>query len=79
MSTMKEEWLIPKRVMTRPDDRGKFDELFVYDDAGNCILHAEMMSDKTLWIGIYPPDTGDVRAVMWISSKGKLKISAHED
>lgn len=72
----KEEELIP-RVKVRPCDDGSFDELF----ADRAYVHAEMMSDTDLWIGIYNSKAKDSRRVaMWISIRnGKLDVTARED
>jgi hypothetical protein len=76
---MASTWLIPKRIEVRTDDRGEFDELVVNDEAGNCVLHAEMMDDKTLWLAVELPGLPDRRAVMWVNSGGKLKIRVDDD
>ncbi|MEK6707101.1 MAG: hypothetical protein AABZ06_15090 [Bdellovibrionota bacterium] len=33
----------------------RFDELFVTDHEGKCVLHLEWMHDHEYWIGIYGP------------------------
>lgn len=62
----------------RQDSNGNFDELFV-NSRGRCLVHAEMMDDGLLWIGIYPP--GSQQGVMvWIGTKnGKLTVTAEKD
>lgn len=64
-----ENWLIKDKVFERPDVRdGTFDELVVLDGE-ECTVHAEMMSDKTLWIGLYPRGEKERRVVMWIHAE----------
>lgn len=75
---MSEQWLIEGKVSVRPDDLGGFDELLVYDGE-HCIVHAEMMDDKCLWIGITPKDEPDRRVVMWVNARGKLRVKTEED
>ena len=62
----------------RPDDRGEFDELMLYDASGECIVHFEMMDDNQLWIGLSLPGTEDEIHVN-ISARGKLKIMVREE
>ena len=76
---MTEQWLIEKCIEVRPNDAGGFDELLMYGDDGEMLVHAEMMSDGCLWIGLYPPDEPARRVVMWINTKGKLSVKAEED
>ena len=76
--TSPEQWLIIDKVAVRPEPDGSFDELLVYHD-GKCIVHAEMMDDKCLWIGVYPTGEAERRVCVWIRSNGKLKITAEED
>ena len=73
--------LIDGKVELRPHADGSFDELVLYDSAGGkCVVHAETISDKTLWIGFYPLGETERRVVMWISAvNGKLDIRAEED
>lgn len=79
MSDMNQK-LIDGKVELRPMPDGSFDELVLYDaPGGKCIVHAEMMDGKCLWIGIYPPGEPERRVVMWIKANGKLTISASED
>ena len=75
---MTETKLLDGGIILRPDDEGKFDEL-VMKQGGECIVHAEMMDKKCLWIGFYP--NGDNRrVVMWIrADKGRLTVNAFED
>ena len=75
---MTREFLIGGKVELRPDEDGKFDEL-ILRDGQDCIVHAEMMSDKSLWIGIYPRGEKQRRVCLWIRSNGKLKVHAAED
>ena len=75
---MTEVKLLDGKIILRPDDEGKFDELLLLDGA-DCIVHAEMMDDNCLWIGIYPKGEIERRVVMWIRSNGKLTINAEED
>lgn len=77
--TSNEKWLIPETALLRPKPNGSFDELVIYGEMGECIVHAEMMDDKTLWIGFYPPGDSKKRVVMWISAKGKLSVRAEDD
>ena len=78
-----ERWLIKDSVSVRPDDDGGFDELMVYETRDGerwCSVHAEMMDDGCLWVGIYPKDASPRRVCMWINAKkGKLRIQADED
>lgn len=76
----KEIELLDGNIILRPDEEGRFDELLMMAD-NNCLVHAEMMDDKTLWIGLEPEGyEGRRRVVMWISvKKGKLEVSAEED
>lgn len=75
-----ETLLLDGKVKLRPDEKGGFDELLVYDkDGGTCFVHAEMMDDNCLWIGIYPPGEKERRVSMWIRARGKLSINAFED
>ncbi len=75
-----ETLLLDGKVKLRPDEKGGFDELFVYDKAdGTCFVHAEMMDDNRLWTGIYPPGEKELRVSMWIRARGKLSINAFED
>lgn len=76
--TSTEQWLIEDKVSVRPEPDGAFDELLVYHE-GECIVHAEMMDDNHLWIGIYPPGEKERRVCMRISARGKLTIHAEED
>ena len=69
-------FLLNGKVELRPDDRGSFDELVIMED-GECRVHFEMMSDNTLWIGLYPKGETDCVHVT-VGAKGKLSIVAHE-
>ena len=77
---MSETKLLGGRVVLRPDDRGKFDELFVcYPDApGSAIVHFEMLSDRQLWIGISYADKPDDAVHITVSAKHKLTVETHE-
>lgn len=76
--TSREIPLLDGAVILRPDDQDKFDELLLMDGK-ECLVHAEMMSDKTLWIGFYPKGRRE-RVCMWITAKGgKLVVRAEED
>jgi hypothetical protein len=69
--------LLGGAIVLRPNEDGSFDELLMYDGE-KCLVHAEMMDNKSLWIGFYPG--GDIpRVCMWISAKGKLTVRAEED
>lgn len=71
--------LIDGKVVLRPEPDGRFDELLLMDGK-DCLVHAEMMNDKLLWIGIYPRDQKRRRVCMWIGVKrGKLDVRAEED
>ena len=75
---MAEQYLIDGQIMLRPDEDGEFDELFLID-GDKYLAHAEMMSDRSLWIGFYPRG-GKRRVCMWIGIKrGKLYVHAAED
>jgi hypothetical protein len=75
----REVHLVQDKVILRPEPDGSFDELLQMED-GECRVHAEMMSDKCLWIGIYPKDSGDRSVAMRISiNKGKLSVLAEDD
>lgn len=66
-------------VALRPDERGKFDELVVYE-GDECRVHAEMMDDGLLWIGFYPKGAPKgQRFVMTVAARGKLKITAEAE
>ena len=66
-----------RRFEIRKDDKGKFDELVVYDGRGNCIVHLEMMSDQHLWGSV---ELGNRKRVMFnVTSKRNLTITAEED
>lgn len=75
-----EQDLLQGNIVLRPDDKGDFDELLMMDGE-HCLVHAETMDDKTLWIGFYPKGyEAAERVVMWVSvKKGKLHITAEED
>ncbi len=70
---MAETWLIKKKVMVRPDESGGFDELFLFDGK-KCLVHVEMMDGNRMWIGIYPEGSKE-QVMMWVSAKGKLRIT----
>lgn len=76
---MAETKLIDGKVALQPHADGSFDELVLYDEAGNCLVHAEMMDSNRLWIGFYPPGEKERRVCMWIGARGKLQITAEED
>lgn len=79
-SSLTETLLLDGKVKLRPDEKGGFDELFVYDKAGGmCSVHAEMMDDNCLWIAFYPPGEKERRVSVWIRARGKLSINAFED
>ena len=63
---LKAEWL-----ELRPDSDGEFDELVARFADG--MVHAEMMDNKSLYIGIYLDDGRLCQ--WWIHSKSKLKSS----
>jgi len=73
--------LLDGRVLLRPDERGEFDELLLFDANGNCIVHMEMMDRNSLWIGFSPdPKQPMARVCAWIGSgKSKLTVHAVED
>ena len=71
------EWLIEGRVELRRAD-GAFDELVVWKD-GECLAHAEMLSDDCLWIGFYPDGPTMPRVVMRVTIDGKLSVAAEKD
>lgn len=80
MTTSREVELLNGSVILRPHEDGSFDEL-LFMEGEHCLVHAEMMNDKTLWISFSPPgyEAGE-RVVMWVTIKGrKLEISAEED
>lgn len=60
----------------RKDDAGKFDELV----GGPCLVHFEMMSDSTLWIGLdhATDETKRVMATIGIE-RGKLRVRVEDD
>lgn len=72
--------LLGGRVKLRPDDKGRFDELMLYDANGECLVHFEMMDRGTLWIGVYPCPDKSERISVWLrAEKGKLVVNAFED
>jgi len=74
---VKSKDLLGGKIVLRPDDRGEFDELLLME-GDDCRVHMEMMSDDTLWIGIYPKDEKNDCVHVTISANGKLRIVAHE-
>lgn len=77
--TDRSTFLIDKKVELRPDQDGGFDELLLHDGK-HCVIHAEMMDDNCLWIGIYPRGEKTRQVAMWITAKkGKLVVNAAED
>jgi hypothetical protein len=74
-----ETLLLDGKVILRPRDTGKFDELILMDGE-DCIVHAEMMDSGCLWIGIYPRGETKRRVDMWIRVKGRnLQVRVEED
>lgn len=74
--------LLGGAICLRPNEDGSFDELLMYDGMKCVVVHAEMMNDKSLWIGLYPG--GDIggdtpRVCMWVSANCKLTVRAKED
>lgn len=64
----------------RLDDKGEFDELCVYDAAGHCIVHLEMMSPNHLWGGIYPSSGPKAERVVFnVMAKKRLTVTADKD
>lgn len=53
----------------RPDSKGKFDELVARFADG--MIHAEMMTDKSLYVGLYWDDGRTCQ--WWISADKKLR------
>lgn len=75
--TSREQTLLGGAICLRPNEDGSFDELLMCDGE-KCLVHAEMMDNKSLWIGFYPG--GDIpRVCMWIRAKGNLTVRAEED
>jgi hypothetical protein len=72
-----ERWLIKKKVMVRPDESGGFDELLLFDGK-KCLVHVEMMDSNRMWIGIYPEGSKE-QVMMWVSAKGKLRITTEPE
>jgi hypothetical protein len=62
---------VSESIEIRNDEKGEFDELV----AASASVHIEMMSDKSVWIGI--EDGGQSYAV-WISSKKKLAVHVED-
>jgi len=68
------------RVVLRPDEKGGFDELMLYDSMGNCIVHFEMMDRNSLYIGIHPDPTKQSSFSVWIGSgRCNLTVTAEDE
>lgn len=56
------------------------DELCIYDAAGKCVLHLEVMSDTGIFIGVYPNGdrTGESYTINQWSTRGHLKMRCQD-
>lgn len=67
------------RVEVRRDPDGTVDEVLLYV-GGRVVAHLERMSDRAVWLGLYPgkPPSGDTVHVDFWAEAGDLQVRADQ-